>query len=267
MPTDTDAATDSAAYGNGSDNPNGQAAAANAAGLDAKMNAIITDRLKRFENRISQMISGDAIANAVSQAIGKLAEAPPSGTVQEQPASNAASGDRLTLKALEEKYKALQNQLQASEKKAQEAEQKARETRARAQVEGKFREALGDSPAVPHLMASLFDVGKRFVYDEAGNVVVKFQREGYEETLPLDQGFKALADSELKHFVPAKTKGLPSTSFPGLQGQPMRPQAPPQNGAPRNPFAEVFAQHAASHGDVGMAQGLLDAVARNTPSK
>lgn len=262
----TDAGADMSAHGNGSDNPNGSAAA-NSADFDAKLNRAITGHIARLEKKFAAMM-----ASAVNSELDRLAQAPVSeAAAAPQAASDNASGERPTLKALEGKLTQLQQQLQSEQKARQDAEQRALDARTRADVQAQFAKVLGaENPLLGHLMESYYDVRKRFARGEDGSTAVKFKRDWGEELLPLEAGFKELMDQELKHLIPAKTAKLPPAGFPGLPGQPVAQRPAPVNGqqTPRNPFAEVLANQLHAHGDTAMAQGLMEAVARqNPPSK
>ncbi len=88
-------------------------------------------------------------------------------------------------------------------------------------------------------MDSFYDVKKRFARAEDGTIQVRFKGEFGEENVALDEGFKRLCDTELKHLVPAKTATLPSATFQPPRGT---PHLPPSGQAPLNGLFVEFAR-------------------------
>ena len=247
MSTDADAPSGNGASGGGSDNPSGTGAG-NPKELERLINDAISRALGARLKRLDLENLDDRIAKGVDQHLTKIAASIPDAAPKPA-AGDAAAGDRQTLKSLEQKLEQKWGNEIATLKKRVEDEQTARraaeeqaiDARVRSVVEAKFAGTFGaESPLVGTLMDSLYDVKKRFIRAEDGSIQVRFKGEYGEEIVALEDGFKRLCDTELKHLVPAKTAQLPSATFQPPRGTPLIPHAQP--GQPVNGLFVEFAR-------------------------
>jgi hypothetical protein len=232
----------SAATGAGSDkSANADAGdTANAEGdnLDAKINRAITNHMKRMEAKMNAS-NAELIKNVITEAIAASKSDQTDAGIKAS-GNDAGSPDKLTLKAMEERYRALESKMAAETKSRQEAEERAIDARLRSEVRSKLAGAI-DAKYLDVAMDSLYDARKRFALGEDGQAGVKFKREGgYEDIVPLEAGIKELVSSELKHFVPAKNAGLPPAGN-NLRG--FIPPTGPASTPPVHPFAQEILTH------------------------
>ncbi|HJU22761.1 MAG TPA: hypothetical protein VJ891_09640 [Casimicrobiaceae bacterium] len=245
MSTEAEAPSGNGASGGGSDNPSGQGAV-NPKDLERIVNEAVSKALGARLKRLDLDNLDERIAKGVDAHLTKIAE---SIQATPKPASDPAAGERQTLKSLEQKFgqeiAALKKRVEDEQAARRAAEEQAIDARVRSVVEAKFAGAFGpESPLVGTLMDSLYDVKKRFARAEDGSIQVRFKGEYGDETVALDEGFKRLLDTELKHLVPAKTAQLPSATFQPTRGTPHAPS--PQGGGAVNgifmEFARAFQQ-------------------------
>lgn len=228
----------------GGGTPAGSGESVTLAQVNEAINKAIGPRLKRAQE--------DMLA-ALQQTLPEmLKQVLPESKVREPEAaaSNEASSERLTMKALQERVENLTKAVQTHQQAAKEADARARDAQMRARVQAEFARHLGaDSPHLKPYMATYYDMDKRIVEGPDGTPTVKFKRDGYDESLSLELGVKELFDSELKHLVQvSKANQLPPANAFGNRGTPWQaPKATAPQGI--NPFDAE----------------LLDAVAKDRP--
>lgn len=199
-------------------------------------NGGVTPEMRNEFQKVVMGILKDAMPRMIKQSLTEslpsLVEQIGSATKDKSTdkAADLAANDpaRLNMKALENQINELKQQLS----KRDEAIEQERNQRMDAQMRSQVREGLAgvlgaDNPNLGLAMDSLYDARKRFVAGQDGSPLVRFKAEyGTEDDhLPLKEGLKKLAESELKHLMPSKTQGLPAV--PGQR----RGNAAPQAGA------------------------------------
>lgn len=200
-------------------------------------NGGVTPEMRNEFQKVVMGILKDAMPRMIEQTIGKslptmlekIAGEAQKPVETKQPDANGGDGEaRLTLKAMQTQITELTQQLQ----KEREATQAERQRVIDSQMRGEVREALAgvlgaDNPNLPLVFDSYFDARKRFVRGEDGQTFVQFKSDygADPDLVPLKDGIKKLAESELKHLMPSKTGALPMA--PGMRrGNPV-----PANGA------------------------------------
>lgn len=218
MSSDAVAESGNSAGANGGGNPSGGDSVNVAALVNETVNKALGARLKRVVEEITTGLPGIIAA--------ELAKVVPSKTPDaQQPASNDAGGEKLTLKALQEQIAKLNSGIDAERKARADAEQRERDGRMRHEVQTHFARHLGaDSP---HLRPYVNEYMPQFQFKD-GAIVRKVTGEyGDEQFMPADKAVEELFKGDLKHLVQqSKAAQLPPTTFRNAQGQPFQIQAP-----------------------------------------
>lgn len=203
MSTTTDPAADTAGHANAGDTAN-----AGTSDIDAKINKAIGNWMKRLEAKIPQLVESKL------EALVQEGQSTQKPEPQRQQDASAGASDpaRLNMKALENQINELKQQLLKRDEAIEQKEQQRIDALMRSQVREGLASVLGaDNPNLGLAMDSLYDARKRFVAGQDGSPLVKFKGEygSEDDHLPLKEGLKKLAESELKHLMPSKTQGLP----------------------------------------------------------
>lgn len=257
MPPDTVAGADTPANANAGDTAN-----ASSSDIDARINRIITARLERQDKKLEQRF--DQLTQ-ILETIAKPKDA--QEPVKQQAASNDASGDKLSLKTLQEQIASLNKGIQERDQRVKEAEQKARDVRLRSDVQSHFARHLGaDSP---HLRPYVNEFMSQFT-DMDGHTVRMVKNDyGEPQHIPVASAVDELFKGELNHLVKqSKASALPR---PGQQltGNPFQLQTQQEQPTGLNPILGEFARHYAQQGEASMANAIVAAQPQQTskPSK
>jgi len=221
MSSTSDGASDKAQVGSASDN---------AEDLEQRIAARLESRMVEQFNKML----GTRLERQLEATFKKWAdEAPAQDADKQQPANGgeAAGSERLSMKALENKIAELQTQIQKRDEEVKAERQRAIDMQTRGEVREKLAAVIGaDNPSLPYLMDSLYDTRRRFTKGEDGRTLVKFPNQygGDDDLLPLEEGLKKLAESDLKHLIPSQTARLPGNA--GYRnGQVVQQQQAPGN--------------------------------------
>jgi len=233
---------------------------------------------RMIKKAMGESLTPEALTNVVEQAIVKMAgggedtstgggepgttaTAKAGNGAQPGAAGNANQEVAQLKQQFEKELQGLKKQLKERDQAAKQAEEGARQTTLRTAVQQKLAAALGpDNPNLGPLMDSLFDVKKRFKYDEQGGMVMAFQArdaadgQAFERLVPLEEAIPEWVKAEGKAYIPARSANLPPhMSFlrqptglqPSSASQSVIPDRMP-DGRP-NPVAEMFG---AMHSDL-----------------
>lgn len=249
MPPDASGGNGIPSSASAGDTANGSGAV-NTAEIEKLVNDVVS---KAIGARMKRLNLEETIAKAVESQLEKVAQHASVDKPADQPAANGGeSGERLNLKALDERYRQLEQRFQQEQKARQEAESRARDARYRSEVQAELAKHIGaDNPHLKPYMATLYDVEKRFG-EENGQFGIKFKRDWGEEHVPLSTGVKELIDTELKHLVQqSKVRDLPPNGAGVVRGNPYQPPRPhgPQSqpGQRVNPLYATIADAVADH--------------------
>lgn len=200
---------------------------------------------KAMEDQINDLISagisgtfkrlnlGEQIKQALTDGLAGMTAAQPKAQVE----AVETTEEKLSLKSLQTQLLAEQKGRKDLETALTNERKAGREAKLKGEVKAQFTKALGaDSlhlePYVNHYM-------NRFGMNEDGSVYMNTRDEaGFEVKAPLEVGFKQLAETDLKHVIPAQAGKLPPGPSSFFSGK----KEGAQNTAPKaNPIlAEIF---------------------------
>lgn len=161
---------------------------------------VLSQQQEAFKRRDSDLknVLAEALKDVkpAAKAEAAASEAADQGQGQDDKSSNA-------WKVAEAKHRETLARLEDAERRREEAENQAKQDRLRMEVESAIAREF-PAEVVPNVMARL-TVENRLRYTDDNRAGMYFQRNGYEEVLPVDRAVKEFAESDIgKTFLPAR---------------------------------------------------------------